>query len=96
MKKKEDLNFEKKENNFIESYEKGDWEPVPNVEEEIEFYREVARNTSKKDQRINIRLSSRDLLEIKRKALEEGIPYQTLVSSILHKYVSGRLEEKAN
>ena len=52
---------------------------------------EAARATSKKDRRINIRISSRDLASLQRRALEEGIPYQTLVSSVLHKYVSGGL-----
>ena len=52
---------------------------------------EAAQATSKKDRRINIRISSRDLSSLQRRALEEGIPYQTLVSSVLHKYVSGGL-----
>lgn len=52
---------------------------------------EAARATSKKDRRINIRISSRDLSSLQRRALEEGVPYQTLVSSVLHKYVSGGL-----
>ena len=52
---------------------------------------EVAQATSKKDRRINIRISSRDLSSLQRRALEEGVPYQTLVSSVLHKYVSGGL-----
>lgn len=51
----------------------------------------AARETSKKDRRINIRISSRDLASLQRRALEEGVPYQTLVSSVLHKYVSGGL-----
>lgn len=53
----------------------------------------AAENTFKKDRRINIRISNRDLTAIQRRALEEGIPYQTLVSSILHKYVSGGLTD---
>ena len=52
---------------------------------------EAAQATSKKDRRINIRISSRDLSSLQRRALEEGVPYQTLVSSVLHKYVSGGL-----
>jgi len=52
---------------------------------------EAARATSRKDRRINIRISSRDLASLQRRALEEGVPYQTLVSSVLHKYVSGGL-----
>ncbi len=53
----------------------------------------VAKETFKKDKRINIRISSHDLALLQRRALEEGIPYQTLVSSILHKYVSGGLHD---
>jgi len=55
--------------------------------------REAATRTFKKDNRINIRISRRDLVAIQRRAVVEGIPYQTLVSSILHKYVSGRLHD---
>ncbi|MCP5346018.1 MAG: hypothetical protein R3F41_01515 [Gammaproteobacteria bacterium] len=58
-----------------------------------EFLRSVADETFKKDKRINIRISRRDLESIQRKALEEGIPYQTLISSILHKYISGSLKD---
>ncbi len=53
----------------------------------------AAEETFKKDKRINIRISSRDLESLQRRALEEGIPYQTLVSSVLHKYVSGGLHD---
>jgi len=49
--------------------------------------------SSRKDQRINIRISSKDLEAIQKRALEEGLPYQTLISSLLHKYVSGRLRD---
>ena len=58
-----------------------------------ELLRHASEETFRKDKRINIRLSSRDLDAIQRRALKEGIPYQTLVSSILHKYVSGSLRE---
>ncbi len=95
MKKEKDLKLDKEEQEILNSYEKGEWESIPNIEEEIAFYSEVAKNTLRKDKRINIRVSNRDLLEIKRKAVIEGIPYQTLVSSILHKYLNGRLVEKA-
>ena len=56
-------------------------------------FEQAAEATFKKDKRINIRLSNRDLAALQRRALEEGIPYQTLVSSILHKYVSGSLQD---
>lgn len=57
------------------------------------YLQSVAEETFKKDKRINIRISNRDLALLKRRALEEGIPYQTLVSSVLHKYVSGGLHD---
>lgn len=96
MKNEKDLKLGKEEREILNSYEKGEWESTPNIEEEIAFYTEVAKNTFKKDKRINIRVSNRDLLEIKKKAVVEGIPYQTLVSSILHKYVNGRFIEKVS
>ena len=60
----------------------------------LEGLRESARATGQKDQRINIRLSSGDLHAIRTRALQEGVPYQTLISSVLHKYVSGILQEQ--
>lgn len=62
---------------------------------ELEKFRAAARATAVKDRRVNIRLSSIDLNDIQVKALEEGKPYQTLIASVLHKYVNGRLVEKA-
>lgn len=88
-------NLDEEERRLLESYERGEWERVPNHEFEIQRHKEIAINTLKKDKRINIRISNRDLTEIKKKAVLEGIPYQTLVSSILHKYLNGRLIEKA-
>jgi predicted DNA binding CopG/RHH family protein len=60
----------------------------------LDGLRQSARATGQKDQRINIRLSSGDLQAIRTRALQEGIPYQTLISSVLHKYVSGKLQER--
>ena len=57
------------------------------------YLQSIAEETFRKDKRINIRISNRDLALLQRRALEEGIPYQTLVSSILHKYVSGGLHD---
>lgn len=61
---------------------------------ELQKFRDAARGTSVKDRRVNIRLSSIDLSDIQVRALEEGMPYQTLIASVLHKFVSGRLVEK--
>ncbi|MEY4420610.1 MAG: hypothetical protein RLZZ498_1206 [Pseudomonadota bacterium] len=60
---------------------------------ELAKYKAAARSTAVKDKRVNIRLSSGDLSDIQIKALEEGVPYQTLIASVLHKYVTGRLSE---
>jgi predicted DNA binding CopG/RHH family protein len=53
-----------------------------------------AKATFRKDRRLNIRLSSKDLEAIQKRALAEGLPYQTLIASLLHKYASGRKEVK--
>jgi predicted DNA binding CopG/RHH family protein len=82
------------EKELLESYERDEWESVPDLKSESNRYREYAAATFRKDKRINIRISQKDLVSIQKKAVDEGIPYQTLISSILHKYVSGRLAEK--
>jgi predicted DNA binding CopG/RHH family protein len=83
-----------KDEELLESVERGDWKSVPHVGRERRRFRKYADATFKKDRRINIRISSKDLHAIQTRALEEGIPYQTLISSLLHKYISGRLIEK--
>ena len=65
----------------------------PDLDEQRSRYQRAAKSTFRKDKRINIRISERDLLKLQQRALEEGLPYQTLISSILHKYVSGTLTE---
>ncbi|MDR4494969.1 MAG: hypothetical protein R3B74_11180 [Nitrospirales bacterium] len=87
------LKSEEKE--ILEAFESGRLKRIEKVEKEIDKHRLVAEETFKKDARINIRLSSRDLRAIQARALKEGIPYQTLVSSVLHKFVDGQLVEKA-
>lgn len=81
------------EDDILESYESGEWKSVSNLDKEIARYALNASATLTKDKRINIRLSSRDLEDIQMKAAEEGMPYQTLIASIVHKYASGRLVE---
>ncbi len=82
------------EKNLFESVEKGEWRSVENLAGEIALAKEAAEATYGKDQRMNIRISSRDMSSLKVRAREEGIPYQTLVSSIIHRYLTGRLKEK--
>ena len=73
------------EKKLLEEIEKGEWVPVKDFAKRKKELEEAARNTLNKTRNINIRLSERDLAKLKRKAAEEGIPYQTLASSILHK-----------
>lgn len=79
---------------ILQAFEKGKLKSVA-TKSELERLKAAARATAIKDRRVNIRLSSIDLKDIQAKALEEGIPYQTLIASVLHKYVSGRLAEKS-
>ncbi|MFO8011631.1 MAG: antitoxin [Dehalococcoidia bacterium] len=81
------------EKDILQSVEKGEWKTVADIEKEKKRYREYARATFRKDRRVNIRISEKDLINIQKRAVEEGIPYQTLISSVLHKFVSGRLKD---
>ncbi len=86
------LDLEEKE--LLESYERDEWQSVPDLKSESNRYRGYAKETFRKDKRVNIRISQKDLMAIQKRALEEGVPYQTLISSILHKYLAGRLSER--
>lgn len=81
------------EQEILDAYEKGELESTNPSKPDLEKYRSAARETFIKDRRVNIRLSTPDLMDIQERAIEEGIPYQTLIASVLHKYVSGRLIE---
>jgi len=87
--------LEKEEQELLKSFEDDEWRSVSGKKREVGRLQDYARATFKKDRRINVRISSKDLNALQKRALEEGIPYQTLVSSILHKYVSGRLREES-
>ena len=78
---------------LLGAYDKGALKSVA-TKSELSKFRAAARATAIKDRRVNIRLSSGDLQDIQVKALEEGLPYQTLIASVLHKYVTGRLAER--
>lgn len=88
------MKLNKEEKDLVKSIERGEWRSVKNLNKEKRRYQEYAKNTFRKERRVNIRISQRDLDGIQAKALEEGIPYQTLMSSVLHKYVNHRLIEK--
>lgn len=87
------MKLDQYEEDVLAAFESGELIPVA-TKEELARIRESARATSTKDQRINIRLSAGDLRDIQAKAMQEGMQYQTLIASVLHKYVTGRLTEK--
>jgi len=86
--------LDKKEIELLESFELGEWKPVPNQAKRKKELAASARYTLdllKKNKNINIRLPEKTLIRLKTKAAQEGLPYQTLIGSILHKYVNGTL-----
>ena len=87
------MKLDSKETELLYSVERGEWRSVRGLKSEKKRYSRYAAATFRKDRRLNIRISSKDLEAVQRRAVEEGLPYQTLVSSVLHKYVSGRLRE---
>ena len=87
-----DYELSGEEQEILDAFEAGELKSVLTPERK-KYLQSVAEETFRKDKRINIRISNRDLALLKRRALEEGIPYQTLISSVLHKYVSGGLHD---
>lgn len=85
--------LDKEEKDLIESYNRGEWKPVK--KKNLKVYEKAARESIAKNKRINIRLTTKDYHDIQVKAMEEGIPYQTLISSIIHKYNKGELRPSA-
>jgi len=83
----------KEEKEILDSFEKDEWVPVKNLTKRKKELMAYARNTLRKDKRLNIRISERDLLELQKRAVNEGLPYQTYVSSIIHKFINGNLVE---
>ncbi|MEA3359419.1 MAG: antitoxin [Thermodesulfobacteriota bacterium] len=87
--------LDQEEKDLMESIEREEWRSVKNIKQEKEKAIAAARNTLKKDKRINLRLTQKDYRQIQIKAIEEGIPYQTLISSIVHKYLNGSLAPRS-
>ncbi|MCX6152464.1 MAG: hypothetical protein NTX22_18205 [Ignavibacteriales bacterium] len=85
--------LDKEEKDLIESYEKGEWKAIKKKNQKN--YIIAAKESISKNKRINIRLTSKDYHDIQVKAIEQGIPYQTLISSIIHKYNKGELKSSA-
>jgi predicted DNA binding CopG/RHH family protein len=88
------VKLDDEEREILRSYEAGEWVPVADKEAMIRKGREIAAATLQKDRRINIRISSNDLKALQKRAVVEGVPYQTLITSVLHKYITGRLRDR--
>ena len=86
------LNTEERE--ILEKFERGELKSAPGADREMEIAPQAARNTFAKTRRVNLRVTERDFSRAHARAREEGIPYQTLLSSVIHKYLAGRLTEK--
>ncbi len=84
------------EKDMLAAYEKGELKSTSPSKTKLAKFKAAATATFLKEKRVNIRLSTPDLMDIQARALEEGLPYQTLIASILHKFVSGRLVEHSS
>ncbi|MGH7452556.1 MAG: hypothetical protein ACRENG_14510 [bacterium] len=82
------------EQELLESYEREEWQPVASLEDELRNYQAYATATIRKNRLVSIDLSPEDFEEIQQKAMEKGIPYQTLIANIVHQFAAGRLVEQ--
>ena len=90
------FDIEPHEKEILEDFEKGALVSVANLDEEMQLAKQAANNFMKRDSRINIRVSGADLNMIRKIAIQEGLPYQTLLASVIHKFAAGRLVDKIN
>ena len=88
------MKLTQEEKSLLDSVEKGEWKRIPDFPREVARYQAAARAALRKDKRVNIRMAERDLVRFQKTAVHEGLPYQTLISSVLHKYINGRFVEK--
>ncbi len=89
MKNNKHMNLDEYESEILAAFESGKLKPV----EPSDDFKAIARNTMRKNKKINIRISENDLTALQRKAARDGIPYQTLIGSVLHRFASGFLKE---
>ncbi len=88
------MRLDKEEKNILDLYEKGKLKAKYPTEEDLKEVKKIAENTFRKNRRITIRLYEHDYAGIQKKAMEKGIPYQTLISGIIHQYIEGDLLER--
>ena len=90
------MKLDEEEKALVESYEREEWRSSRDTEQDRRRFRESATATFRKNKRVNIRISEKDLLNIQKRAIREGLPYQTLMASVLHKFISGHFTEKTS
>lgn len=88
------MKLTKEEDDLLGSVERGEWRRSGSLAKDKKQLQAAARATVRKDKRVNIRMTARDVQHFQKAALEEGLPYQTLIASILHKYITGRLVDR--
>lgn len=88
------IKLDEEERELLKSVERGEWRSVKNLKDEIRRYAGYAKAQTRKDKNVNLRMSSMDIEAIRKKAFYEGIPYQTLMASVLHKFATGRLMDR--
>jgi len=86
------LGLDREEVKILQDFERGELQSIDDFKEAKRLLEKAAGDTLRKDRRINIRISSRDLESLQKRAAKEGLPYQTLISSTLHKFVTGKLK----
>jgi len=85
--------LDEEEKEILKAFEAGKLKPVPNAKKEIARFTAYAKAALNKNKNVNLRIREADILKLKARALEKGIPYQTLMASILHQYSTGRIKE---
>jgi predicted DNA binding CopG/RHH family protein len=93
-KKEIQMKMTNEEKEILKSYESREWISSKKLSVDRKHLKEYAKTALRKDRRINIRISENDLIQLQRKAVQDGLPYQTLISSVLHKFINGRLVER--
>nr|VFJ47101.1 MAG: Predicted DNA binding protein, CopG/RHH family [Candidatus Kentron sp. FM]VFJ47630.1 MAG: Predicted DNA binding protein, CopG/RHH family [Candidatus Kentron sp. FM]VFK07647.1 MAG: Predicted DNA binding protein, CopG/RHH family [Candidatus Kentron sp. FM] len=88
------MKLTQEEKDILDSVERGEWRRIPNFEQQAVRYREAAKTMLEKDKRVHIQMTEHDFFYLEKAAAHEGLPYQALITNILHKYVNGLLVEK--
>jgi predicted DNA binding CopG/RHH family protein len=90
------MKLTKDEKGVLKAYDNEEWISTKDLGSDRRNLKAYAKSALRKDKRVNIRMSENDLVQLQRKAVQDGLPYQTLISSVLHKFINGRLVEKVS